>query len=248
MPEIFEKIKIPKIGEIVEGEVLGRGSCSIFVDLGCLGIGIIYGKNFLSAKEQLRKLRVGDRIFVKIIELENDQGYVELSVSLPLQDSHLASLKEIKEKGEIMNVKIVGINKGGLICDLGGLLGFLPISQLSKENFNFLANDPEKNLEELKKLVGKSLPVKIMNIVSDRIILSEKMAKENEREISNLKEGNEVLGIISALTSFGAFLKFNGTEGLIPFSDLCEKKLRVGDRVRAKITKISNDKIFLSLL
>ena len=71
-------LKLPRVGEIVEGSVIGVGRSTIYVDLGPVGTGIIYGQEFQEAKVALKSAKMGDKLMLKIIELENDEGYIEL--------------------------------------------------------------------------------------------------------------------------------------------------------------------------
>ena len=76
----LEIVPPPKIGEIIEGAVSATGRSSLFLDLGPKGIGIIYGSEFYKAKDSLKHLKQGEKITAKVIGLENDEGYRELSV------------------------------------------------------------------------------------------------------------------------------------------------------------------------
>ena len=71
-------IKPPRVGEIVEGTVIGRGQSSLFLDLSNFGTGIIYGREYFDAKNELKELKVGDKISAKVVDIENENGYVEL--------------------------------------------------------------------------------------------------------------------------------------------------------------------------
>jgi small subunit ribosomal protein S1 len=251
----------PKIGQIVEGRVIAKKSSSIFLDLGAIGTGIIYGREFLENKEKLKNLKIGDKIFAKIIDLENEDGYIELSVGGAARELTFEILKQKKEEKETIKVKILKANKGGLLTEISGIPAFLPVSQLSKEHYPKVERgDSSEILKELQKFVGKELEVKILDLSEkeNQIILSEKL-KELDKVKEFLKEykkGEIVEGEITALTDFGAFLKFNkegsdfkSIEGFIHISELNQnpETLKVGDRLRAKIIEISNGKVFLSL-
>lgn len=247
-------LKPPKVGEIVEGKVLAKKSSAIYLDLGIWGTGIIYGKEFKKSKGELKKLKIGDKILAKIVELENEEGFVELSVKGAEKEIALELLKKKKEAGEKLKVKILGANKGGFLTKISGISAFLPISQLSPESFPELeTKDSEKILETLKKFIGKEIEVKILGILEDgEVILSEKLAKleEKEKEAEKLKVGEIVEGEISGIFDFGVFLKFgNDFEGLIPSSEINfgNFPFKLGDKLRAKIIQILDKKIFLSL-
>jgi small subunit ribosomal protein S1 len=254
MKEILEEnesFKPPKAGDIVEGKVISKKAFAIYLDLGIFGTGVIYGKEFKKAKKELKNLKIGDKVLAKIVDLENEDGFVELSVSGATKEIALEILRKKKEEGEKIKVKILGANKGGLLTKVSGIDAFLPVSQLSLENYPEVEDgDPEKILEELKKFVGKEMEVKILGILEKdaQVILSEKLAKE-EKEIKKYKVGEIVEAEVSGITDFGIFLKFGENfEGLVPVSEANPNlNLKIGEKVKAKILSIEENKIFFSL-
>ncbi len=251
-----EIVSPPKVGEIVEGTVVGRERSSLFLDLGAKGIGIIFGREFTNAKEMLKDLKPGDALSTKVVDLETEDGYRELSLTKAHQKIAWEELTEIKEKGDIVEVLIKGANKGGLICFIKGISGFLPASQLLPEHYPKVDGaDPAKIASELQKLVGEKIKVRIYSVDAKekKLILSEKaIAKEKtDQELMTYNEGDKVEGIISGVTNFGAFLKFGeNLEGLIHTSEIDSEKspdLKIGDKLKAKVIKIENSRIYLSL-
>jgi small subunit ribosomal protein S1 len=269
MKDLLEKsnaAKTPKIGEIIEGKIIGLKKGSVYIDLGAIGTGIIYGKEFLEAKEILRDLKTGDAIFAKVTDFENEEGYYELSLSQAGQELNWEKLEQIKQKSELISVKISGANKGGLLVEVLGIAGFLPVSQLSPQNYPRVeGGDSNKILKELQKFIGTDIQVKIFDLEprEGKLILSEK-AKETEKIKEILKSynvGDIVEGEITGLVDFGAFVKFPVTakegetlEGLIHISELDwaivenpSEIVKLGDKVKAKIIEIKEDKVSLSL-
>jgi len=258
--QIVNQIKSLRIGEIVNGKIIGVGRSSVFIDLTPYGTGIIYGKEFFQAKDILKNLKIGDTVAGKVIELENENGYIELSLKEADIELTLVSLKEKKEKGENIKVKILKANKGGLVTEISGMSAFLPVSQLSPEHYPKVEEgDKSKILIELQQFIGKELEVKILDLDlrEGKLILSEK-AKDTEKlkeDLKKYKSGDIIEGKISGITDFGAFIKFDKElEGLIHISELDwqlinnpSEIVKVGDKVKAKIIEISNNKIFLSL-
>jgi len=253
--------KPPKIGDIVEGKIIGFGRSSVFLDLGPLGTGIIYGREFQEGKDILKKMKIGEKLLAKIIDLENEEGYLELSIAQASKELGWQQLIQRKEKGEILKVKILEANKGGLLAEISRIPAFLPVSQLALEHYpRVQGGDQEKILKELRKFISQELEVKIFDVSQreGKLILSEKAKETNKiKEIlKNYKVGEEVEGEITAVLDFGAFLKFGkeNLEGLIHISELDwqliedpSKIVKVGEKVKAKIVKISEDKVFLSL-
>jgi len=217
-------IKPPKIGEIVEGKFIGKGKSSVFLSLGNWGAGIIYGKEFYEAKDKLKNLKIGDNIFTKIIDSENEDGYVELSLTKAGKELAWETLKQKKEKDESLFVKILGANKGGLLAEVSGISAFLPVSQLSAENYPKVeGGDNQKILKALQQFIGKKMEVKIIDLdqKEEKLILSEK-AKETgkiKEILKNCKVGDIVEGEITGVVSFGAFIKFSPSAA-VPISGI----------------------------
>lgn len=263
MKELLEKsnlFKPARIGDIVEGKIVGTGQSSIYVDLGPIGTGIIFGREFYQAKTELKKMQTGDKIFTKIVDLENDDGYIELSLSEAGKEIGWDKLRQMKENDQIIKVKILGANKGGLMAETEGIQGFLPVSQLAPEHYPRVEGaDKTKILQKLQQLVGQDLDVKIFDInpQEEKLIFSEKATDtEKLKEIlKNYKPGDVVEGEITGVVDFGAFVKFGELEGLIHISELDwqliedpSEIVKVGQIVKAKIIEITEDgRISLSL-
>lgn len=268
---IEQNIKLPKIGDIIEGNVVGKGRSSIFLNLGNWGTGVIYGREFYEAKNRLKDLKIGDIIFTKIVDNENEDGYIELSLTKAGKELAWETLKKKKDGNETILVRILGANKGGLLAEVSSIPAFLPVSQLSPENYPKVeGGDNQKILKALQKFVGKDMDVKVfdLNQKEEKLILSEK-AKEAERVkeiLKNYTVGDIIDGEITGVVDFGAFIKFSlpkssetdeethNLEGLIHISELDWQLIenpsdvvKVGEKVKAKIIDISNDKISLSL-
>jgi len=268
--EQSSSIKTPRIGEIIEGKVIGKGKASVFFDLGIFGAGVIYGKEFYDSKRSMKSLKTGDTVISKITELENEDGYIELSLAKASKEIAWETLKQKYDNSETFPAKILGANKGGLLAEVSGIPAFLPASQLSSANYPKVENgDNQKILKALQKLVGRELEVKVfdLNQKENKLILSEK-TKENIKIKEMLKSfniGDIVEGEITGVVNFGAFLKFQvplkeesdeteSLEGLIHISELDWQLIKdplevvkVGDKVKAKIIDISNGKVSLSL-
>jgi small subunit ribosomal protein S1 len=269
MKELLEKsdaAKSPKIGEIIEGKIIGLKKGSMYVDLAAVGSGIIFGREFFEARNVLRDLKPGDTIFGKVVDFENEEGYFELSLSQAGQQLNWEKLKQQKDEGGLISVRISSANKGGLLADVSGISGFLPVSQLSAQNYPRVeGGDSNKILRELQKFIGKDINVKIFDLDAreGKLILSEK-AKETEKIkeiLKNYNVGDTVEGEITGLVAFGAFIKFpadtkpeEGLEGLIHISELDwaivedpSMIVKVNDKVKAKIIEIKDNKVSLSL-
>src|SRR6056297_2306139 len=150
----------PSEGEIIEGTVSAIGRARVYVELAPYGQGLIFGREYMNARDILRKVAVGDSIAAKVVEAENEDGYIELSLKEARQALIWSDAEEAVKKGTIMSLEVKEANKGGLIIDWQGIQGFLPASQLSAENYPRVTDgDKDKILSELNELVGKHLNV-----------------------------------------------------------------------------------------
>jgi len=203
----------PKIGETVEGQIIGASHFAVYIDLGAIGVGIIYGKEYYSAKDTLRHIEQGEKIKAKIVEVDNEDGYLELSLREAQREMGWETLRETERNSETVVVNVAGANKGGLLAELGGIRGFLPLSQLSMKHYPRVQNgDTAEILKSLQQLVGQELKVKIIDVSSqeNKLIFSEKAvtSKAITQLLEQYKPGDIVKGRITGLADFGAFVKF----------------------------------------
>jgi small subunit ribosomal protein S1 len=251
-----------KIGDLVEGILIEKAAKRAYFDLNKFGTGIVYGAEFLNASNLIKNLNIGEKITAKVIDLENDEGYIELSLSEADKQKGWQVIKELQEKNEVLTVKINGANTGGLTTQINDLPAFLPVSQLTSEHYpRVTEGDKSKILEELKKLVNQELKVKIIDINprANKLIISEKEAVEEDIKsmLNKYKVGDVVPGIISGVADFGAFFRFSDNpkiEGLVHISELDHKLIehpkevvKVDDVVTAKILEIKDGRVTLSL-
>lgn len=255
-------LKPLKVGEIIQGTVIGLGRSAIYINLGALGTGIIYGKEFFDAKNALKSLKMGDTLFLKVTELENEDGYIELSLSQAGKELGWGKLQQKKDGDETIAVKVLGANKGGLLVEYEGFQGFLPVSQLSSKHYPRVEGaDKTKILTKLQELVGKEIEVKILTLdhKKEMVIFSEKATetKKLKEILKKYKKGNIVNGEITGIVDFGAFVKIlpDNLEGLIHISELDwqliddpAEVVKIGEKVKVKIIEITADgRISLSL-
>lgn len=258
---------ILSIGATVEGTVVARDRSALFIDLGINGTGIIYGREFYNVKNVVKNLQIGDKVFAKIVEVENDDGYRELSLRDATKEISWQRLKDLRDSGQILSVRVTGVNKGGLLTSLDGIPAFLPVSQLAAEHYPRVADaDKQKILKELQKFIGKTLEVKILDLLAEenKLILSEKAKLEEKTKevLKNYKKGDTIEGEITGIADFGAFIRFpfpasseaEQIEGLIHISELDwqlvenpAEVVKVGETVKAQIININNNQVFLSL-
>lgn len=260
MPQVFNA---PKVGDVVEGIVVKKSARTIYFDLGIWGMGIVYGIEFTNAQGIVKKLQVGDAISVKIVDIENEEGLRELSLAEAQSQKSWDLIKELKRTNKVFSTKILSVNRGGLMVEISGVIGFLPVSQLSNEHYPRVeGGDKNKILEELSKFIGQDFSVRVLdfNAKENKLIVSEKAAEEEHLKqiLGKHQIGDVVAGSISGIVDWGAFIKWpsgeDTLEGLIHISELGWQLIenpadfvKVGDTVSAKIIDIANDRISLSL-
>lgn len=176
-----------QVGKIIEGKIIGRAKSAVFLDLGSLGTGIIFGKEFQTNRSELRNLKIGESLSTKIIDIENEDGYIELSLGQATNELNWHKIRLIKENGETIIIKILGANKGGLLANVFGISAFLPVSQLSQQNYPKVEmGDTSKILKELQNFIGKEMEVKILifDQKQNKLILSEKIKDVQKASIN----------------------------------------------------------------
>lgn len=252
--------RLPHAGEVVEGQIIKIGKSSLILDLGALGTGIIYGGEIKENKEMIKELKVGQTVSALVIDSENEDGYVELSLKEANLEKAWLILKEKKQTNQPIKVKVKEANRGGLVIAFSGIIGFLPVSQLSSENYPRVeGGDKSKILNHLNKFIGKEMEVKIIGLDQrdDKLIVSEKALEEKKikEDLKNYKKGDIIEGTVTALADFGAFIKFNDSlEGLAHISELDwqiidhpNQILKEKEKIKAQIIDIQDGQISLSL-
>ena len=252
-------LALPKEGDVMPGTVIEKARNRIYLDLNNFRTAVLYKTEIEASNNNFQDIKKSDVLTVKIIELENKDGYVEVSLTQASLDQSWEEIKTLKLSGQTVEVKISGANRGGLVTQLGGLDAFLPVSQLSSVHYPHVeGGDKEEILKLLKKFIGQTLIVKVLDYdqKNTKVILSEKAkaSKELETKLASYQVGDTVAGEVSGLVDFGAFITFNGIEGLIHISEigwqLVEKPsdvLKIGEKIQAKIIDIGHDKVSLSL-
>lgn len=250
----------PSPGDIVEGPVVSIDKRGVFVDLKPFGTGIIFGREYIAARDILRKVNIGDSIAAKVVDLKNDEGYIELSLKEAKQALIWGEAEAAIKSKIAFDVPVLEANKGGLLMNWQGIQGFLPASQLKADHYPRVEDgNKDRILEELKKLVGQKLSVVVIAAIpkEGKLIFSEKSPESGEKEkmIGQYAVGEEVEGTVTGAVDFGVFVKLEeGLEGLVHISELDwalvedpRTLYKVGDKVKAKIIEIKDGKVSLSI-
>jgi small subunit ribosomal protein S1 len=250
----------PSVEDLIEGTVIAIDKGAVYIDLPPFGTGIIYGREYLNARDIIRKVNIGDTVAGKVIALDNKEGYIEISLKEARQAIIWSEAEDAIRDKKNFDLAVTDANKGGLILAWQGIQGFLPASQLKPEHYPRIADgDKDKILEELKKLVGTRITVAIIAAIpkEGKLIFSEKSQEQKDKGemVDKYTLGDELAGEVTGIVDFGVFVKIEeGLEGLVHISEidwaLVENPralYKVGDKVKVKIIDIKDGKVSLSI-
>ncbi len=250
----------PKPGDIVEGPVISLDRARLYIDLPPFGTGVIFGREYLNAREVIKRTNIGDRIAAKIIATDTKDGYIELSLKEARQALIWAEAEEAQKNKTLLELTVKEANKGGLILEWQGVSGFLPASQLKAEHYpRVIDGDKDKILDELRKMVGEKIFAFIISALpkEGKLIFSEKGVEDKEKReiIERYGVGDVVNGEVTGMVDFGVFVKLEeGLEGLVHISEIDwglvddpRHFFKVGDQVKVRIIDIKDGKVSLSV-
>ena len=255
-----QSFNVPKVGDIIKGKVVSIEKGEVHIDIENLTTGVVRGRELFSESSEYGNLKVGDEVEATVVDLENENGEMELSFRIAGEQKVWDNMRKWLKEGITLKARVTAANKGGLMIQLNALPAFMPVSQLSPEHYPRVAGgDKNKIFEKLQEMVGKDLEVKVIDLdeKEEKLIVSEKAVWEDAQKavLESYKIGDTIDGEVSALTSFGAFVKFGeGLEGLVHISEIAWQRidhpkdvLKVGDQVKAQIIQLDHSKIYLSL-
>ncbi len=250
-----------KAGELFEVKILQVLKNRLLVDVGGFALGYIPEQEF---SPDVETLKVGDKVLAYVLTVENDDGYVILSLRRADKERISKILATKFETGDILQVKTTSANKGGLLCQFGDFEGFLPVSQLASSHYPKVSSgDREEIFSRLKELVGQTFQVKVLSFepASGKLIFSEKAAGDvvQQEKIKKLKVGQKFTAEITGIVNFGLFVKLqipdsSDIEGLVHISeaswdhivDLSEQ-FKIGQKVEVSVISIENNRVSLSI-
>lgn len=254
------KTPIPKVGLIIEGKVFDASKNEVHLDISGFGTGVIRGPELFDESGEYAELKIGDVVQATILELENENGELELSFRQAGHRKAWDELNKIFQEQKIVEAEIIDANKGGLIVRVGRVSGFLPVSQLTIEHYPRVeGGNRNKILERLQSYLGQKFKVRIINLneKNNILIVSEKAAwgDKQQKILAKYKVGDIIEGKITGVVDFGAFLEFDeGLEGLVHISEIAWQRiddprdfLQAGQKVKAQIISIDEAKVSLSL-
>lgn len=244
-----------KTGDVVEGVVTSIKKHEVWIDLGGRGVGVVMRREIGHGQQ----LEEGQSVTVSVIDPELEEGHALLSMKRAVKDRGWEELERLQAADEVVEVVPYDANRGGLLIELEGIRGFLPVSQLAAAHYPRVSGaDKDEILQKLNQLVNQTLRVKILDVSrkDNKLIFSEKEAAKGElaARFAELKVGDVVEGVITGVIDFGAFVNVDGIEGLIHISEISWERVdnprnyvKVGDTVKAKIIAIDKDRLSLSL-
>jgi len=249
-------VDLPQSGEIRTGVIASISPSQILVSIGAKSEGVVSGRELeqLTAEER-EALKVGQEVPVFVLNPEDSNGNVVLSLKRAQEQISWDNVEKLVASDEVVDSKVMGFNKGGLIVGVEGLRGFVPSSQISAMRRSQSSGDtPEQRWQ---KMIGQPITVRVIEVDRERrrLILSERAASTEsrqsikERVIEELEEGKVYTGRVTSLANFGAFININGADGLVHLSELSwehidhpREVLEVGQEVKVKVINVDKDK------
>ncbi len=253
MDDIEKSLRLPRIGETVNGKVHQVTDKEIIVNMGCKKDGVIPKEEVtLEGDQKLTDLfKEGDEIQAKVIKTDDGDGVILLSKKKLEVNEHWNEIVEALENKSIINVKVVKQVNGGVIAAYKEVSGFIPLSQLS-----------DKYVENAEEFIGQELPVRVTRVdqkrgravFSHKIILTEEKEQRMKEVWDKLQVGDIVEGTVMRFTDYGAFVDLGGIDGLLHISEISWGKLKhpqevlsIGDKVKVKILSMNDEKGKISL-
>jgi small subunit ribosomal protein S1 len=236
-------------GEVVKGRVVKISDQNVIIDVGFKSEGIVAIGEFKDG-EQIT-INPGDEVDVYVKQLENSEGYVELSRADAVRMQSWEQIELAYKQGTNIIARVTDRIKGGLRVDVGGIQAFLPGSQVDVR--------PVRNLDSFR---NKEIEVRVLKVnkkrgnivLSRKIVLEEMINGKKSETLKNLEEGIIVEGQVKNITEYGAFIDLGGLDGLLHITDMSWGRIqnpnelfKVGENIQVKVLKFDRDKERVSL-
>lgn len=254
-----------KRGDVVEGVIVRIDQDEILVDIGLKSEGVLSTKELpASGYGSFNELHLNDQVLVYVIQPETSEGHAVLSLKRANTERQWRIAEEQYKNAELLKAKVIDYNKGGLIVDVAGIRGFVPISQILNLKREEVASggESQETAAKLQSMKDKELQLKIIEInrARNRLILSERLAVQEWRQrrreelLDELKPGEVRKGVVSNLANFGAFVDLGGADGLVHISQLAWSRvnhpsevLHVGQEVEVQVLSVDKEKKKIAL-
>ncbi len=255
----LDAFDFPKLraGDTVEGNIVSVSPTQILVDIHYKSDAVVDPREMERLdKDFLTALVAGDPISAVVVQPEDRDGNVVISLSRAQQDQDWEQAEELLDSQDVFEGVITGYNRGGVIVRVGRVRGFVPASQLSPQwqGQQDTEADPE---QRWARLVGQKLQLKVVELdrLRNRLILSERIAMrdvrkgQKDRLLSSLQRGDVLKGTVTSIADFGAFVDLGGADGLIHLSELAwhrvghpSEVLKVGQQVEVYVMNVDPEK------
>jgi small subunit ribosomal protein S1 len=254
-----------KRGDVVEGVIVRIDQDEILVDIGLKSEGVLSTKELpASGYGSFNELQLNDKVLVYVIQPESAEGHAILSLKRANTERQWRNAEEQYKNGELLKARVIDYNKGGLIVDVNGIRGFVPISQIMNLRREEVAagGESQETAAKLQAMKDKELTLKIIEInrARNRLILSERLAVQEWRQrrreelLDELKPGEVRRGVVSNLANFGAFVDLGGADGLVHISQLAWSRvnhpsevLHIGQEVEVQVLSVDKEKKKIAL-
>jgi small subunit ribosomal protein S1 len=254
-----------KRGDVVEGVIVRIDQDEILVDIGLKSEGVLSTKELpANGYGSFNELHLNDKVLVYVIQPETSEGHAVLSLKRANTERQWRIAEEQYKNNELLQAKVIDYNKGGLIVDVAGIRGFVPISQILNLKREEVAagGENQETAAKLQSMKDKTLQLKIIEInrARNRLILSERLAVQEWRQrrreelLDELRPGEVRKGVVSNLANFGAFVDLGGADGLVHISQLAWSRvnhpsevLHVGQEVEVQVLSVDKEKKKIAL-
>jgi small subunit ribosomal protein S1 len=250
---------MPQPGDIRKGTIVAITPQGVIIDLGLKRDGFVPSSDLSKLEPGEREaLQVNDEISVYIAQSDEPDA-LTVSIHLARLNQDWIEAEELMNSGEVIQVEVLGYNKGGAIVPYGRIRGFIPVSHLSDLSPGM---NERKRQQRLAKMRGEMIPAKIIEVDRRRrrLVLSQREAqreweeKQRDELMQTLQKGDRRTGRISGLRDFGAFVDLGGADGLIHISELAwhrvdhpREVLKVGDEVEVEVLDVDRESGRISL-
>ena len=240
-------------GDVLEGTITNVDEDTAYVDINYHAQGVVKRANYSDDPSfSMQSINVGDTIKAVVLSDDDGEGNVALSVKEATKALAWETVKKYAEEGTVLELKVGGIVNKGVIVYVEGLRGFIPASHL---DIGYV--------EDTNVYLNKTVEAKVITadeeknrlILSVKEVLFEKRREEKDRKINAIIPGSVVEGKVESLMPYGAFIDLgDGISGLVHISQIAQKRiespgevLKVGQEVKAKVLKVADGKISLSI-
>lgn len=251
---LAQSTKLPlgvKKGDTVTGTIISISSKEVLLDIGKKSFGIIANWELSQVKDYIDSLKVGESITAQVVNTENDEGFIVLSVRRSSSEQRWTMLTEKKKTGEDIEVMGLEVAKGGLLIEWQSLKGFVPGTQLDS---SYSANP--------YVLISKKIKVKVLEVDKslNRLVVSQKASSLGisptilRDKLEKIKTNDVLQGKVAGIAPFGLFVDIDGLEGLVHISEIAWEKVenpsvlyKIGDKVEVVVLEVNQVESKLNL-